>query len=113
MSFRDRVGTAWDVRVEKAVVAGVDVELRAMSVGDKARLVNEASKDGTVLIEKWNPLIVMLCAYDPETGERAFGEDDLEWLQSRPADLIADLAAKCSSISAMTDKPVDSGKDVS
>jgi hypothetical protein len=111
MSFRDKVGTAWDVATEKATIAGVEVELRAMSVADKARLVKDGSKDGLVQLEKWNPLIVLLCAYDPETGERAFTDDDLEWLQSRPADLIADLAAKCSSISAMSEKPIDEGKD--
>ena len=111
MSFKDKIGAAWDVATEKVSINGVEVELRAMSVADKARLIRDASQDGLVQLEKWNPLIVLLCAYDPESGERAFGDDDLEWLQSRPADLIADLAAKCSSISALTDKSLESGKE--
>lgn len=112
MSFRDKVGAAWDTTADKVTVAGVDVEVRSMSVFDKARLLKNASKDGQIDVERWYPWVVLTCCFDPETGEHAFTDEDLEWLGSKSSDAIADLAQKCLNISRMgSGKVVEEGKD--
>lgn len=111
MSFRDKVGVAWDTSGDKVTVEGVDVEIRSMSVLDKARLLKNASVDGQIDVEKWYPYVVLTCCFDPETGDKAFGVDDLDWLSERSSDVIADLAQQCLSISGMgSKKVVDEGK---
>lgn len=110
MSFKDKVGDAWATESSKATVAGVDVEIRSMSVLDKARLLKNASSDGLIDVEKWYPWVVLTCCFDPETGERAFTEEDLEWLSAQSSDIIADLAGKCLETSGMGAKSVDEGK---
>jgi|SRR5581483_8451560 len=101
MSFRDKVGTSWDVATDKVTIEGVDIEIRSMSVLDKAKLLKNASKDGEVDAEKWYPWVVLTCCFDPETGERAFTEEDLEWLTSKSSDVVQLLAVRCLSLSAM------------
>lgn len=112
MSFRDKVGHAWDTSAETVTVEGVEVEVRSMSVADKARLLKNASKDGLIDVEKWYPWVVLTCCFDPETGDKAFTEADLEWLAGKSSDVIADLAQKCLSVSGMgSDKAVgEAGK---
>ena len=111
MSFRDKVGTAWATDSKKETVAGVEIELRSMSVIDKARLLKNASVDGQIDVEKWYPWVVLTCCFDPETGEKAFTDEDLEWVASQDSDKISDLAQKCLALSGMGSKPVDEGKD--
>ena len=110
-SFRDKVGDAWATESSKETVAGVDIEIRSMSVVDKSRLLKNASTDGLIDVEKWYPWVVLTCCFDPETGVRAFTEEDLEWVAAQDSDKIADLAQKCLGISGMGSKPVDEGKD--
>lgn len=110
MSFRDKVGDAWATESSKATIAGVDIEIRSMSVIDKARLLKNASKDGQIDVERWYPWVVLTCCFDPDTGEKAFTDEDLEWVASQSSDVIADLAQKCLDASGMGSKPVDAGK---
>lgn len=113
MSFRDKVGDAWAVESSKETVAGVDIEIRSMSVIDKSHLLKNASTDGKIDVEKWYPWVILTCCFDPETGEKAFSEEDLEWVASQDSDKIAGLAQKCLSRSGMgSGKVVDeAGKD--
>lgn len=112
-SFRDKVDKAWDTTAERETVRGVEVEIRSMSVLDKARLLKNASTNGLIDTDKWYQWVVISCCYDPETGEKAFTEEDLEWLSSKSSDTIVELAGKCLGISAMgSNKAVDeAGKD--
>lgn len=113
MSFRDKIGTAWDTTADKVTVEGVEVEVRSMSVADKARLLKNAAVDGQIDVEKWYPWVVLTCCFDPETGDHAFSEADLDWLMSKSSDVIVDLAQKCLGVSGMgSDAAVDeAGKD--
>lgn len=110
-SFRDKVGDAWATTADKVDVAGVTVEIRSMSVFDKACLVKNATTDGQVDAEKLHPWVVLTCCFDPETGDRAFTDEDLEWVAAQDAETIVNLSQKCLEMSGMgSSKTVDEAK---
>ena len=101
---------------------GVTVEIRSMTARSRAQFVAEmASEDGTVggvndpgrIEGMWWHVIGQTC-YDPATGERAFEDDDAEWLFEKNARVVNDLANACMEASGLSDEAVDeAGKDSS
>lgn len=65
---------------EKLEVGGVAVEMRSMSARDRATFVEQMDgheKDAAHQLRVVMPAVVVLCAYDPDTGKRLFEEDDV------------------------------------
>lgn len=62
----------------------------------------------------WGNMLVA-CCYDPETNERVFTDDDLEWLMDeKSGEIVGNLATKCLEVSGLSgDSADDSGKDSS
>lgn len=99
MSLRDRIGKAWDPTREVVDVEGVSIEVRSLSVRDRARLLRSATTDGMIDVETWYPHVVVACCFDPESGEPAFSEADIEWLSSKssgPVELLAHAGLRLS-----------------
>ena len=100
----------------------VVVEIRSMTARSRAQFVAEmASEDGTVggvndpdrIIGMWWHVISQTC-YDPDSGERAFEDDDQQWLFDKNARVVNDLANACMAASGLTEEAVgDAGKDFS
>ena len=101
---------------------GVVVEIRSMTARSRAQFVAEmASEDGTVasvndpdrIIGMWWHVISQTC-YDPDSGERAFEDDDQQWLFDKNARVVNDLANACMAASGLTeDAAGEAGKDFS
>ena len=101
---------------------GVVVELRSMTARSRAQFVAEmASEDGTVasvndpdrIIGMWWHVISQTC-YDPDLGERAFEDDDQQWLFDKNARVVNDLANACMAASGLTEEAAgEAGKDFS
>ena len=100
----------------------VVVEIRSMTARSRAQFVAEmASEDGTVanvndpdrIIGMWWHVISQTC-YDPDSGERAFEDDDQQWLFDKNARVVNDLANACMAASGLTEEAAgDAGKDFS
>ena len=101
---------------------GVVVEIRSMTARSRAQFVAEmASEDGTVasvndpdrIIGMWWHVISQTC-FDPDLGERAFEDDDQQWLFDKNARVVNDLANACMAASGLTeDAAGEAGKDFS
>lgn len=123
-SIREAIQAADDGTAELHEVPewGVVVEIRSMTARSRAKFVaNMASEDGTVggvndpdrIIGMWWHVISQTC-YDPESGERAFEDDDQQWLFDKNARVVNDLANACMTASGLTEEAVgDAGKDFS
>ena len=123
-SIREAIQAADDGTAELHEVPewGVVVEIRSMTARSRAQFVAEmASEDGTVggvndpdrIIGMWWHVISQTC-YDPDSGERAFEDDDQQWLFDKNARVVNDLANACMAASGLTEEAVgDAGKDSS
>ena len=123
-SIREQVRGVEDGSADLYEVAewGVTVEIRSMTARSRAHFVADmASEDGTVagvndpdrIIGMWWHVISQTC-YDPDSGERAFEDDDQQWLFDKNARVVNDLANACMAASGLTeDAAGEAGKDSS
>ena len=93
---------------------GVDILVKAMTARDRARMVEQAGGDAGINLEQILPDLVILCSYDPESGERIFLPSDRDALLAKSADPIEKIALKAMALSGMSEDAVDAaGKDSS
>ena len=123
-SIREAIQAADDGTAELHEIPewGVVVEIRSMTARSRAQFVAEmASEDGTVgnvndpdrIIGMWWHVISQTC-FDPDLGERAFEDDDQQWLFDKNARVVNDLANACMAASGLTeDAAGEAGKDFS
>lgn len=61
------------------------------------------------------PAVVVACAHDPETRERAFAETDVEWLSLKNGAVVERIGLACMPLVGFAqpgdDGPTDTGKD--
>ena len=110
MSIRDRIIQSKDIKshLTHVDVWEVDIDIRTMTALERSRLVATCTKaDGTVDMEKMYPLLLISSVYDPETGEKVFGVEDMEALQDKSASAIEFVAQKVMEVSGMNAKAVD------
>ena len=123
-SIREAIQAADDGTAELHEIPEWDVvvEIRSMTARSRAQFVAEmASEDGTVgnvndpdrIIGMWWHVISQTC-FDPDLGERAFEDDDQQWLFDKNARVVNDLANACMAASGLTeDAAGEAGKDSS
>ena len=107
-TLADRFFKSAGVASESVEVAGVTFDVRSMSLDDRNRLVSELSDDeGTLDNSKFYKGVVVATCFDPETGEAAFTEADLDRLGSARASVVDELAAVGLKLSGLEEKAVD------
>ncbi len=115
MSIREQILNADDIETELVEVPawGVTVEIRSMDGRSRTRLLKSASdNDGVIDMERMYPEMVILCSFDPESGERIFTADDVDALLSKSAAPLELLATSAMRVSGMTGDAVEvAGKD--
>lgn len=110
MSLRDQILSKDDVHKEILTVPqwGVEVAVHGMSGAARTQMIqNAADNDGVMNFAKMMPDIVIMCTYDPATGEQVFSENDREALMLKSGaalDLIVNTAMR---ISGLIDGAVD------
>jgi hypothetical protein len=88
----------------------VTLEIRGLSAGARGRLLNEVmvdSEDGTerrIDLGKLYPMLVLECAFDPESGERIFSPGDFETVSELSASVLDPIAMVASRLSGLGDK---------
>ena len=116
MSIRDQIINADDIEYEiiEVPVWGVSIEVRSMTGRARTRLIKTATdNDGQLDMETLYPDMVILCAFDPETGEQIFTQDDRDLLLSKSAGPLELIALAAMRISGMTPDAIEvAGKDL-
>lgn len=108
-SIRDRIAAARPYVSETIEVPEWDatIEVRSISLGERqAVMADIMTEDGTVNTQEIEANFILACSYDPETGEKVFAHDDLEFIQSRaagPADRVGKAAMRLSGMGATED----------
>lgn len=113
VSIVDRIKASEDVDRELVDIPewGVAIEIRSMSARQRAGMANYAEDDDHSNSERQEALwgfLLTSCCFDPDTGERVFSADDMEWLLNDKSFKVIDrLTAKCLSVSAVLRDSVD------
>ncbi len=115
MSIREQIINAEDIEHEiiEVPVWGVSIEVRSMTGRARTRLIKTATdNDGQLDMETLYPDMVILCSFDPESGEQIFSQDDRDLLLSKSAGPLELIALAAMRISGMTPDAIDvAGKD--
>jgi hypothetical protein len=90
-SVRDRMAARRPYRSEPVTLDdGTEVEVRTISLGERAEMVAELSdkETGEFDNQRMQAMSVLHQSYDPETGERVFADDDIDFIQSMDASYL-------------------------
>lgn len=92
----------------------VTLLVKAMNARDRARMIEQAGGSDTINLEQVLPDLVILCSFDPETGERVFLPTDRDALLAKSASPIEQISMVAMRLSGMTEDAVDAaGKESS
>jgi hypothetical protein len=127
-NLADKIRNSEDLHSELYSIPewGVTIMVKSMSARQRAIYASTLTSEGATDVDAiasvalsrieslWGSMIVA-CCFDPETGERVFSEEDLEWLMDeKSGEVVGDLATKCLEVSGLSsDSADDSGKDSS
>lgn len=108
-SVRDRIAARRPYASETVEAFDEQIEVRSISLGLRnemlASVIDPETKEADV--KKLYPELIIRSAFDPETGERIFSDDDLAFingLDAGDADILAKAAMR---LSGMTDDAKD------
>lgn len=113
-SIRDRIAKTAPYTYKLVSVEEWDnviVEIRSLNLGERNAMlskIHEAGGEGADITTIY-PEMVLRCSFDPASGDKVFTDDDLAFINSRPANLVDKLAIPAMELSGMrdTEKVVD------
>ena len=110
-NIRDRIFAASDIPKEIVHIPewDMDIEVRGMTGADRTRILQRAvdPDTGGVNLTSVYPEIVIASAYDPETGERIFDDDDAAALLSKSASALDRIATVGQRLGGFTKEASD------
>lgn len=115
-SIRDLVAAVEDIPSEIVAVPewnDIKIEMRGMTTGSRGRFLQDmVQEDGEVRPDftRYFAEIVIACAYDPETGEKAFEPGDVEMLNSKAALATERIGAIALRLSGLDQGSLEEGK---
>jgi hypothetical protein len=87
---------------------GVKVGIRSMTARQRSDMQQRWTVEGDQSASTLYENVLLYCCFDPETGEPAFTEDDLEWLlEEKSAQAIDIVAQECLKVSGLAADSVD------
>lgn len=101
-----KIFAADDIAEESVTIPEWDVTVLVKSLTAKARaqMISEAlNNNGVFNFENVLPDMVILCTFDPESGERVFGDNDRDALMTKAASPIENIASVAMRLSGMTE----------
>jgi len=112
-ALRNKILGANDIKKEIVTIAdwGVDVEIRGMTGTQRAEVVTaatvrEKNDDGEISVFQDQallyPLLIIASVFDPETGEKVFGDADRDAIGGKSAGVLEDVALVCCRLSGIT-----------
>lgn len=110
-----KIFAADDIAEELLVIPEWDVTVLVKSLTAKSRasMISEAiQNNGVFNFENVLPDMVILCTFDPESGERVFADTDRDSLMTKAAAPIESIAEVAMRLSGMTEDSVNTlGKE--
>jgi hypothetical protein len=110
-SLRDRIAARRPFSVKKIYVESWDewVEVRSISLGVRnemmERVMDPETKEANVKL--LIPELLIQTAYDPETGERIFADDDIAFVNGQDSGAADEVAKIAMELSGMTEGAKD------
>lgn len=105
MKIIDKIKAADDIKKEKIFVSewDVEIELKGMTGSQRARMFDVCLDDkGNFDRGKSFPFTVIACSSDPQTGEKIFNENDIDWLLEKSASSLEKIALPAMKLSGLT-----------
>lgn len=113
MSLRDKIKAADDSKQECVEVPEWDAKVcvRSMSARARARLLREVVDDnGEPKTTDLYAMVSVATCFDPESGEKLFGPEDIGWLGEKNNGPLERLAQVGMRLSGIGQGAVDEGK---
>lgn len=105
-SLRDRILNTDDSASEIVEIPqwNANVEVRSMSGRERASILSKMrDRKGNMKVETLYPEIIVAGAYDPDTGEKLFGREDIDRLNNKLAGPLENLAQAVLRVSGLDD----------
>lgn len=118
MAIRDRIKSkvSQPVKSELTTLAGEQVEVRQMMVGQRSRVLEvgyrTVGKRTEPIYSKLYPILLKQTVFDPESGEPVFQKDDDELINSLDAeevDAVAEIAFRLSGLDKKSGQEMGKG----
>lgn len=112
-SLRERILSAQDIQSERVYVPewDVEVEVRSMTGAQRARVLQGATVDGEVDLERLYPILLIETVYDPETGEPVFEAADRDALNGKNSGALERIAKVAMRLSGIEPGAEDAAKN--
>lgn len=112
-SLRERILSAQDIQSERVHVPewDVEVEVRSMTGAQRARVLQGATVDGEVDLERLYPILLIETVYDPETGEPVFEAADRDALNAKNSGALERIAKVAMRLSGIEPGAEDAAKN--
>lgn len=110
MSLRDRILQASDTTNELVDIPewGVTVEVRSMSGAARASIVQAGALQGQLPdMSKFTSDIVVMCTFDPETGEQVFTKDDADLVMDKNGAALEKIVTVAMRLSGFSKDAID------
>lgn len=111
MSLRETILAKDDISTEMIEIPewGVTIEVRGMNGADRSAILDRAANDdsGRVGFQQMYVETVIATAFDPETGEKVFTDDDRDVLLTKNAAALDRLATVGMRLSGMNAEAQD------
>lgn len=103
MNLRETILSADDLGSEIINVPewGVTVEIRGLTVEQRAHVMETAYIDDKIDSVKLNRELIITCLYDPETGERIFTNADGDVIIKKNSGVVESLCKIASKLSGL------------
>ncbi len=119
MNLRDKILQCADVEEELVHVPEWDCSIlvRGMTGDKRSKLIQECvkvnakTKQSKTDLEKMFPIMIIECAFDPDTKERIFSDEDRGALSKKSAKALDRVFKVASALSGMEDEIEDQEKN--
>jgi len=104
MNLRDKIKAVNDIEKRTVIVPEWDttLEVRSMSGTQRAQIfTRNTDEKGKVRTDRIYLDVIVCCTYDPETGERIFADEDIEWLGNKKGAVLERIGAIAFEISGI------------
>lgn len=93
MSLKKKILSAQDLKSEIKEVPEWDVrvEVRAITAKQRSELYRRCMRGEELDWSKYEPMLLTMCLYDPETGDKIFDEKDGPKLMDKSAGAVGPL----------------------
>lgn len=110
MSLRDRILASHDQTSEllKIDAWGVEVEVRSMSGAARSAIIQAGAVQGQLPdMSKFTSDIVVMCTFDPETGEQVFTKEDADLIMEKNGAALEEIVSVAMRLSGFSKDAID------